>query len=125
MSYSLLYATHVAAVAVSVALFVFRGALMLREAPLLQSKPLRIAPHVIDTVLLVSALALAAMIHQYPFVDGWLTAKVAGLVAYVVLGTIALKRGRTKRIRIAAFIAALAVIGYVVRVALVHSAWPL
>lgn len=125
MSYSLLYATHVGAVVVSVALFVFRGVLMLNEAPLLQAKVLRIAPHVIDTVLLVSALALAAMIHQYPFVDGWLTAKVLGLVAYVVLGTIALKRGRTKAIRSVAFVAALAIIGYILLVARTHSAWPL
>ena len=83
-----------------------------------------VAPHVVDTVLLASAIALAMMIGQYPLVHAWLTAKVVGLIAYIVLGTIALKRGRTREIRIAAFCAALLALTYIVAVALTKSALP-
>jgi uncharacterized membrane protein SirB2 len=69
-------------------------------------------------VLLASAIALATMLRQYPFASGWLTAKVTGLVVYVVLGTIALKRGRTLRVRVAAWIAAQLVFLYIVSVAI-------
>jgi len=58
------------------------------------------------------------MLRQYPFASGWLTAKVTGLVVYVVLGTIALKRGRTLRVRVAAWIAAQLVFLYIVSVAI-------
>jgi len=69
-------------------------------------------------VLLASAIALATMLRQYPFASGWLTAKVTGLVVYVVLGTIALKRGRTLRVRVAAWLAAQLVFLYIVSVAI-------
>jgi uncharacterized membrane protein SirB2 len=111
---------HITCAILTIALFVFRGLLMMAESPLLHGRVLRILPHVIDTVLLTSALMLTSVIHQYPFVHGWLTLKVVLLVAYVALGSIALKRGRTKPIRVAAFVAALATIGYLVTVARVH-----
>jgi uncharacterized membrane protein SirB2 len=82
---------------------------------------LRYAPHLVDTVLLISALMLTTIIRQYPFVQGWLTLKVLLLVAYIVLGSIALKRGRTRRIRVAAFIAALASVLYLFSVARAHD----
>jgi uncharacterized membrane protein SirB2 len=91
---------------------------MLIDSPWLQQRWVRITPHVIDTVLLASAIGLALILEQYPFVHGWLTAKVLGLIAYIILGSIALKRGRTKPIRAAAWVAALAVFGYIVSVAL-------
>ncbi len=94
---------------------------MLAGSPLLQARFVRIAPHVVDTVLLASAGWLAWFLGQYPFVHGWLTAKVLGLVAYIVLGSIALKRGRTKAVRAAAFAAALAAVLYVVSVALTRD----
>jgi uncharacterized membrane protein SirB2 len=125
MNYPLLYQLHVGTVAVSVGLFLWRGLLMLHESPLLQARALRIAPHVVDTVLLLSAIALTTVIQQYPFRDGWLTAKVVGLIVYIALGTVALKRGRTRGIRIAAFIAALAVVAWIVVVARQHAVWPL
>ena len=109
----------------SYALFVTRGVWMLRESALLQQRWVRIAPHVVDTVLLVSAVALAALSRQYPFVNGWLTAKVIGLVVYIGLGTIALKRGRTRGVRIAAWIAAQAVFFYIVAVAITRQPLPL
>ena len=67
---------------------------------------------------------LAIVLRQYPFVDGWLTAKVVALVVYIVLGTIALKRGRSRGTRIVAWIAAQAVFLYIVGVALTRDALP-
>ena len=115
---------HLACVVLSLAGFAARGALMLARSPLLQARFVRIAPHVVDTVLLASAIGLAWFLGQVPFVHGWITAKVFALVAYVVLGSIALKRGGTKRVRAAAFAAALAAAGYIVAVALTRDATP-
>ena len=112
---------HVGCVVLSITGFAARGALMLAGSPLLHTRLVRIAPHVVDTLLLASALWLAWMIGQYPFVQGWLTAKVLGLLAYIVLGSVALRRGRTPRQRAAAFVAALATAGYIVSVALTHD----
>ena len=84
----------------------------------------RVLPHVVDTVLLASAIALAVMIRQYPLAHDWLTAKVFGLIAYIVLGTIALKRGRTRAVRITAFWSALLVFAYIVAVAITKSVVP-
>jgi uncharacterized membrane protein SirB2 len=115
---------HAGAVALSIAGFIARGVLMLRASPLLQARFVRIAPHVVDTLLLASALWLAWMLQQYPFVHGWLTAKVLGLLAYIVLGSIALRRGRTRTVRAAAFAGALLAAGYVVAVALTKDPRP-
>ena len=106
----------------SVAGFALRGALMLRDSALLQSRLARIAPHVVDTLLLASAIALAWQSGQYPFAQSWLTAKLLALVAYIVLGTIALKRGRTRAMRVVAFVLALATVLYLFSVALTRNA---
>lgn len=112
---------HVGSVGLSIAGFIARGALMLRDSPLLRARFVRVAPHVVDTVLLASAVWLAWALRVYPFVDGWITAKVLGLLAYIALGTIALKRGRTPRVRVAAFAAALVTVAYIVWVAVTHD----
>lgn len=119
--YSALKHLHTTTVVLSFCLFVLRGVWMLVESPQLQRIWVRIVPHVIDAVLLASAIGLAVILHQYPFVHGWLTAKVLGLILYIILGSIALKRGSTKTIRATAWIAALAVFGYIVSVATTHS----
>lgn len=123
-TYILLKYVHVSCAALSVTGFVLRGIWMLQGSPLLARRWVRIAPHAVDTVLLASAIALAVMIRQYPLVQGWLTAKVLGLIAYIVLGTIALKRGRTRVVRITAFWGALLVFAYIVAVAVTKSVVP-
>ncbi|MDD3763422.1 MAG: SirB2 family protein [Nevskiales bacterium] len=112
---------HVGCVILSVSLFTFRGALMLADAPWRQHIVLRTTPHLVDTLLLSSALLLSFLLQQYPFVHGWLTAKVLALIVYIVLGSIALKRGRTPLIRGTAFVAALLTVVYIVSVALTHD----
>ena len=109
---------------ITIAGFAARGVLMLRESPWLQRRCVRIAPHVVDTVLLASAAWLAWFLGQIPFVHGWISAKILALVLYIVLGMIALHRGRTKRRRTGAFAAALAAAGYIVWVALTRDATP-
>lgn len=82
---------------------------------------LRVAPHIVDTVLLGSALWLAWRIGQYPFVNGWLTAKTLGLLAYILLGMRALGKNTRQSQRLPFFVAALLMVGYIVGVALTHS----
>jgi uncharacterized membrane protein SirB2 len=112
---------HVCAATLSLALFLLRGAWMLLDSPRLQDRWVRVVPHVVDTIFLAAGIALAIRITQYPFVHAWLTAKVFGLIAYIVLGTIALKRGRTRAIRAGAFVAAVATFAYIVGVARTRS----
>lgn len=124
MDYLTLKSLHVGCVAVSYALFLLRGIWMIRRPERLRLRWVRTLPHVVDTVLLGSAVAMALMIRQYPFVAGWLTAKLLALLLYIVLGSIALKRGRTRNQRIAAWFAAQAVFFYIVAVALTRSPLP-
>jgi uncharacterized membrane protein SirB2 len=119
--YIALRAVHIACAVLTISLFVVRGMLMLAESPLLAKPLLRWTPIAIDTVLLTTALMLMDIIHQYPIRTAWLTAKIGLLVAYMVLGGIALRYGRTKRIRIAALLAALATVGFLVTVARTHQ----
>lgn len=114
---------HISLATLSVALFSLRGVWMLLESPLRDARWTRVVPHVIDTLFLATGIWLAMRIGQYPFVQPWLTAKVLGLVAYIILGSIALKRGRTRAIRGAAFVAALLVFAYIVGVARARHPW--
>jgi uncharacterized membrane protein SirB2 len=115
---------HLTSVGLSILFFLARGAGMLVDAGWLQKKLVRIAPHIIDTILLVSAILLTISISQYPLQENWLTAKVVGLILYIAFGTIALKRGKTKTIRVAAFALALLTLAYIVSVAITHTAMP-
>ena len=124
MDYPTLKTLHIATVMTSYALFFVRGIWMIAESPRLSARWVRVAPHVVDSVLLMSAIAMALMIRQYPFVAGWITAKVLALVLYIALGALALKRGKTKAIRVRAWIAAQAVFAYIVSVALTKDPLP-
>lgn len=126
MEYLLVKYLHVTCVLISVSLFVLRGALALMSWPWRQWRVLRVAPHIVDTVLLGSALWLAWRIGQYPFVNGWLTAKALGLLAYILLGMRALGKNTPQSQRLPFSVAALLTVGYIVGVALTHSpSWEL
>jgi len=111
---------HIIAVLASGGLFLLRGLALNVGAQWSMAAPLRYLSYTIDTVLLTAALMLATILHQYPFVHAWLTVKVVLLVVYIVLGTIALKRGRTPRARWLAYCAALLVYGFIITVARAH-----
>jgi uncharacterized membrane protein SirB2 len=121
MEFHLLKAIHVSTALVSYVLFFVRGVWMMDDAPRLRDRWVKVAPHVNDTVLLGAALWMAALIHQYPLTDAWLTAKAAGLVLYIALGVVALRTGRTRGVRIAAWVAAQAVFFYIVAVAVTRN----
>lgn len=111
---------HIAAVCLTLLLFLLRGVWMMTGSDRLTSKFARTVPHVVDTILLASAIGLTMVVHQYPFANSWLTAKVIGLVVYIGLGTVALKRGSTPAIRTGAFVAALLVFTWIVVTAIGH-----
>ena len=115
--YYLVKNLHVTCVVLSATGFLLRGAWMITRNPLLQHRLTRVLPHLIDSTLLLSAITLAVMIEQYPLSAGWVTAKVIGLLAYILLGTVALKRGRTLQLRVAAFVGAILVYVWIVSVA--------
>ena len=118
MSYLALKHLHMSFAALSGTLFFLRGIFMLRDSPLLHKAWINRSSYVIDTVLLASALTMVAWSAQYPFVVTWLTIKVIAVVAYIIAGAIALKRGKTKGIRTGAFMITLLIFGYIVKLAI-------
>ncbi|MFZ6741885.1 SirB2 family protein [Undibacterium sp. JH2W] len=125
ISYLAIKHLHLTCVGLSGSLFLLRGFWRMRDSVLLNQRWVRIVPHLIDTLLLASALTLAVMSGQYPFQQNWLTAKLLALLLYIVLGTIALKRGKTPAIRTAAFAAAILTFAYIISVALSRQAIPI
>ena len=124
MDHGLVKAVHLGAVGLTLALFVLRGIWMMRDSPRLRARWVRIVPHLNDTVLLGSGITLAILLRQYPLVHGWLTAKFFALITYIVLGSIALKSGKSRGRRIAAWLAALLVFAYLLTVARARSPFP-
>lgn len=124
MSYQVIKYIHLTAVSLSICGFILRGCWMMMESSLLHRKLVRILPHVIDTVLLVSALTMAFKIQQYPFVHSWLTAKVIALLVYILAGMVALSYGKTKTQKIVAFFLAVGSFAYIVMVALTKTPLP-
>ena len=112
---------HVLCVILSGSLFALRGMMMLAGSRLANHAALRYLSYAIDSALLTAALMLITILHQYPFVQVWLTVKVLLLVVYIVLGVFALRRGRTWRIRAICYLAALVVFASIIGVALAHN----
>ncbi len=121
MSYLAIKHAHVGFVYLSITLFALRGVMQFSGIDWRRWRVLKILPHVNDTLLLGAAIWLALASHQYPFVAGWLTAKVFGLLLYIGFGMLALRRTAPLHVRLPAFIAALASVGYVVGVAISRS----
>lgn len=111
---------HVTAVVLSIALFVVRAGWTFWTPAMMQRPWVRIVPHVVDSVLLLSGAWLAFQLGASG-VRGWLPAKLVALVVYIVLGSIALKRGRTRGVRAAAAVAAVLTFAYIASVALTKS----
>ena len=113
---------HVAFVALSFAGFFIRGIWMLRNSTLLRQRWVRITPQVVDTVLLLSAIVLAVQMHFSPMEQPWLMAKIIALVIYIAVGLVALRLGRSKRVRLSAWLLGLFIFMYIVSVAMSKSA---
>lgn len=104
-------------VLLSLVLFSLRGYWMLRDCPALQARWVKIAPPIIDTLLLLTALWAAWLLFwSHGTHPAFITVKIIGLIVYIALGLVALKLGKTRAIRLAAFIAALSVYAYLILV---------
>ena len=119
--YALVKNLHMAFAALTFAGFLLRGFWMATGSGLLQTKPARVLPHVIDTLFLLTGIWLVVLLRLPVSQSPWLIAKLVALVAYIVLGTIALKRGRTMRGRAIAFVLAVTTFAYIIGVAIGKS----
>ncbi|MBT9500581.1 MAG: SirB2 family protein [Burkholderiaceae bacterium] len=121
MDYFLVKTVHQGAVLLSIFGFFARGLGSLLGAAWVQGRLARSLPHGVDTVLLLSALWLAWTLRLTPDEAPWLLAKLIGLLVYIALGMLALKPGRPWGMRAAAWLAALATVGWMVSVALTKN----
>jgi len=112
---------HIGLVLISGFLFAARGAGVLVGAPWSMAPAVRRLSYAIDTALLGAALWLLYILDLNPFAVPWLSTKIALLLAYIVLGTLALKRARTMRVRLLCFVAALLCFGFMLTVARAHQ----
>ena len=114
MDYLALKHFHMTMAGLSGSLFLLRGIWMATRPARLERGWVKWLPHLVDTLLLGSAIGLALWSRQYPGEQAWLTAKIVALVVYIMLGMVALKRGRTLKIRLLALLGALAAFAYIV-----------
>lgn len=119
--YSVLKLVHIGCAILTIAGFVLRAYWMMISSTLLAHRVTRIAPHVIDSVFLLSGVAMLAIASLNPLSQDWLVAKFLGLIAYIMLGMVALRRGPSRNIRVIASIGAIAVFGYIVGAAISRS----
>jgi uncharacterized membrane protein SirB2 len=121
MSYLFLKNIHTLLALLTISGFVLRGYWMMTDSGRLQQRTTRIAPHILDTVFLASGIAMLVLLSLNPLSQSWLLAKFAGLIAYILLGSVAIRRGPTRQVRVLAFVGALSAFAYVVGVALSKS----
>ncbi len=114
---------HVALAVLTALSFCVRGFWMLTGSALAQSPWSRWLPHVVDTLLFLTGVTMAVGLSISPHAHPWLAVKLVAIVVYIVIGSIALNRGRTYQQRVVAFALSLAVLGFVFAVALQHDAW--
>lgn len=123
--HALLKLIHQASAMLSITGFMLRGGLMLAGSDLLRQRWIRTWPHIIDSALFLSGLWMAINLHTHPGNSAWLSAKLFALLLYIGLGFVALRLGRTRRIRMLALIGAIACFAYIVLVAVTRSTLPL
>ena len=113
---------HVSCALLSVCGFAVRGYWVVTGHMLRAHVVTRVLPHAVDTVLLASALGMLWLWRQPPWATPWLSAKLTALLLYILLGMALMRLARTTVQRLAAYLAALLVAGYILAVALTHSA---
>ena len=121
-SYLLIKQLHMFTAGLSLALFVLRAWWSVRESPRLRQRWVRILPHVNDTLLLAAGVTLMILLKAWPTQQPWLAAKLIGLLAYIGVGTIAIKRGRTPLARGVAALVAVAIFAYILGAAVTRDA---
>lgn len=119
MTYTVLKHLHLLAIAVTLPLFLLRAYWSMTGSPRLQARWVRVAPHSNDAILLFAAIGMLVVGDLNPLEQPWLLAKITGLLLYIGLGHVAMKRGNTP-----ALIAALLSFAYIVTVALTKQVLP-
>lgn len=112
---------HIVCALLSISGFVARGILMIRSSPLLAARLVKVLPHIIDTVLLVTAIMLASQWGWSALQMPWLLAKIVALLVYIGFGMLALKPGRSQSVRTSAWLAAIVTFAYIVSVAITKN----
>ena len=120
---SFLYLLHVSCALISITGFALRGYWMLTSNPILATRSWKTVPHIVDTLLLLSAIAMLMQWGIWPVEQHWLMAKIVALVVYIGLGMMALRFGNTPRQKARAYVLALLTAAYIVTVALTKSPW--
>ncbi len=121
LTYTSLKTVHQLCALTTFTLFIWRGVWLLKNPELKRPKWMLIAPHAIDTVLLVSAISLVVITHQYPGVHTWLNAKIIALVVYILLGMTAFRFAQSQAVKLTAWVLGQLVFIYIVLVALTRS----
>lgn len=124
MLYTIIKHLHMLAAVLSILGFIARGILRFQDSPILDKKPVKILPHINDTVLLVCGFTLAAMIGAQAGGHTWLAAKLVALVAYILLGMLTLKWAPNHTVRAVSFVAAILVFVYIMLVARTKMPFP-
>ena len=112
---------HLTAVALTILFFITRFIWKQIGSPMSDKKWVKILPHVIDTVLLTSAIALCIIVSRYPFIHAWVTFKLLAVIGYIILGLIALKKAQTKAMQWTSFVLALILLGATAKVAILKQ----
>ena len=120
-AYSIVKIIHLTSIVLSFSGFFIRGLWMLQGSAKLQQRWVKTAPHIIDTVLLASAIFLAVQMRISPLEHAWLMAKIIGLLVYIGVGMVALRFGRNRNERLLAWLLGLLTFSYIVSVALSKS----
>lgn len=125
MSIEIFKFVHVSCALISISGFLARSWFKFTAPHHLRLPWVRVAPHVIDTLLLASAIVLVILTRQYPFVTAWVTAKLLALFAYIGFGLLTLRFARTQKQMLVGFIGACLSFSYIMAVALTQQAWPM
>lgn len=115
---------HISCAVISISGFIFRSMLVINASTYAQNRWIKVSPHIIDTVLLGSAVYLAINSQQYPIANTWLTAKIIGLLLYIGFGMIVMRFGTSLRQQLFGFVMALLSFSYIASVALTRNPIP-
>ena len=122
-SFDVLKLVHVSCALFSVIGFVVRGYWMVSANPMLQHPAAKTLPHIIDTFLLATAVAMLVSWRVSPLQVDWLSAKLCALLVYIALGMVAMRFGKTLRVRFVAWLLALSTACYIISVAYLKTPW--
>lgn len=112
---------HVSTALISIVGFILRGILHFSGSDLVNRKWFKITPHVIDTLLIITAVILLIQSNLDVLNTSWLLAKVIALIVYISLGLVAFRFGKTRFIRIMAWCEAILVFAYILAVAVTKN----